>query len=409
MTTVVLLGTLDTKGEEYAFLRDLIIAEGCDVLMVNAGVRADPEYPVDVDRRQVAEAAGADVEALAESGDRGVAVTTMGEGAAAIVVRLFDDGRLHGVAAMGGSGGSSIASAAMRALPFGVPKLLVSTMASGDVGAFVGTADIAMLHSVVDIAGINSVSRVVIRNAASAIAAMSRAFERTGSPGASRPAIGATMYGSTTPCVSRARDWLEDAGYEVITFHATGTGGRSMESLLRSGHLTGVLDVTTTELMDEVAGGSLSAGPDRLEIAGRLGLPQVVSLGGVDQITFTPPSAVPDEFRGRNLYRHNANVVLARPNVEECRRFARVLVEKLGRAQGPTTLFVPLRGTSSYSIEGAVFHDPEANQALVDGIRENAGSDLDVVEVDTDINDPALAVAMAERLDHHYQEWAAGR
>lgn len=405
MPTVVLVGTLDTKGEEYALLRDRVAAQGCDVVMVNAGILGDPDYPVDVSRREVAEAAGADLDELAGSGDRGLAVTTMAEGAAAVAVRLHDEGRLHGIAAMGGSGGTSIASRAMRALPFGVPKLMVSTMASGDVGSFVGTADIAMLHSVVDIAGINSVSAEVIRNAAAAIVAMARRFEEEAGHGSTRPAIGATMYGSTTPCVARARQWLEGAGYEVVTFHATGAGGRSMEALLHSGHLTGVLDVTTTELMDEVAGGTLTAGPDRLEAAGELGLPQVVSLGGADQITFTPPSAVPDSFQSRNLYRHNPSVTLAGPNPAECRRFGALLVEKLSRAKGPTTLFVPLRGTSSYSVVGAVFHDPEANQAMIESIREHADT-LDVVEMDTDINDPAFALAMAQRLDEHYRDWA---
>jgi uncharacterized protein (UPF0261 family) len=409
MATVVLLGTLDTKGQEYAFLRDRVVEAGCEVLMVNAGVLGDPGYQVDIGRGEVAAAAGADLEEMVREGDRGAAISTMAEGAATVVERLHSEGRLDGILGMGGSGGSSIVAQAMRSLPFGVPKMLVSTLASGDTSAFVGTADITMAHSVVDIAGINSISAIVITNAAAAIAAMALSYEGRVSETSTRPVVGATMYGTTTPCVDRARRWLEDAGYEVVVFHATGTGGQSMEALMRGGHIAAVLDVTTTELMDEIGGGTLTAGPDRLETAGSLGLPQVVSLGAVDLITFTPPEAVPAAYLERTVYQHNPMVTLVRSNPEECRRLGEMMADKLGRATGPVTLFVPLRGTSSYAVEGGLFHDPAADRALVESLRVHAGPSLEVVEMDTDINDPEFAVAMAQRLDEHYRAWVEAR
>jgi len=403
MPTVVLVGTFDTKGDEYAFLRDRVAESGCEVVMVNAGALGDAGYPVEFGRADVAAAADADIDVLAASGDRGTVVTTMAEGAAAIVWGLYEAGRLHGILGMGGSGGSSIISRAMRELPIGVPKLLVSTMASGDTRAFVGTSDIAMMSSVVDIAGINRLSEQILGNAAAAIAAMAAAYQARDPGSGDRPLVGATMYGTTTPCVDRARARLEELGYEVLVFHATGTGGRSMESLMASGFITAALDVTTTELADEVCGGSLTAGPDRLEMAGSLGLPQVVSLGAIDQITFTPPEAVPAGWQGRNLYHHNSSITLVRTDAAESEQLGRVLAGKLNSATGPVTLFIPLRGTSSYSVEGAVFYDPDADRALFESLREHLAPSVEVIEMDTDINDPEFAVAMAEKLDEHYR------
>ena len=407
MATVVLLGALDTKGGEYAFLRDRVVEAGCDVVMINAGVLGDPDYPVDFGRAEVAREAGADIEALVAAGDRGPAVTAMAEGAAALVLRLCEQGAIHGILGMGGSGSSSIISHAMRRLPIGFPKLLVSTMGAGDVSAFVGTSDIAMMYSVVDIAGINAVSSSILGNAAAGLAGMARAFEVRDPSVDGRPLIGATMYGTTTPCVDAARALLQDLGYEVLVFHATGTGGRSMEALMNSGYITAALDVTTTELTDEVAGGTLTAGPDRLEAAGDLGLPQVVSIGATDQITFTPQSAVPDAYRERTYYDHNPSITLVRTNAEECVELGRMLAEKLNRATGPVSLFVPLRGGSSYAVEGAVFHDPEADTALIESIRTHLDPKVELVEMNTDINDPVFAEAMARRLHEHYQTWFA--
>ncbi|MGB5564796.1 MAG: Tm-1-like ATP-binding domain-containing protein [Acidimicrobiia bacterium] len=407
MATVMLLGALDTKGDEYAFIRDRVIAAGCDVVMINAGVLGDPEYPIEFSRHEVAAEAGADIEALVAAGDRGTAVTAMAEGAASIIQRLCNDDQIHGILGVGGSGGSSIVSHAMRQLPIGFPKLLVSTMAAGDVSAYVGTSDIAMMYSVVDIAGINAVSSSILGNAAAGVAAMATAYEARIPSTDTRPLVGATMYGTTTQCVNTARDTLDQLGYEVLVFHATGTGGRSMEALMKSGYITASLDVTTTEIVDEIAGGTLTAGPDRLEAAGALGLPQVVSIGATDQITFTPPQAVPAEYRDRNCYKHNPSITLVRSNAEECEELGRIVADKLNRALGPVSLFVPLRGGSSYAVAGGVFHDPVADAALLESLRIHLDPSVELVEMDTDINDPAFAEAMALRLDEHYQRWAA--
>ncbi len=405
MTTVALLGTLDTKESEYAFLRDRVIEAGCNVVMINAGVLGDPEFAVEFSRGDVAESAGTDIETLETSADRGAAVATMAEGASIIVQRLCDNDRIHGILGIGGSGGSSIISSAMRRLPIGFPKLLVSTMGAGDVSSFVGTSDIAMMYSVVDIAGVNAISSRILDNAAAGLAAMAKSYDARAPSGGERPLVGATMYGTTTPCVDRARTWLERAGYEVLVFHATGSGGRSMEALAKSGYITAVLDVTTTELIDEVAGGTLTAGPDRLDTAGALGLPQVVSIGASDQITFTPPNAVPAAFRERTLYDHNPSVTLVRSSPKECAEFGRLLAKKLNRALGPVSLFIPLRGASSYAIAGGVFHDPVADEALVSSLHTHLDPSVELIEMDTDINDPAFGEAMARRLDQHYRTW----
>lgn len=406
MATVVLLGTLDTKGSEHAFIAERLEQAGCEVVVVNAGVLRDPDYAVDFGREAVARAAGADLSQLGRDRDRGAAVTTMGQGAAVIVAGLHAEGRLHGIIGAGGSGGSSIISRAMQALPVGVPKVLVSTMASGDVRSYMGAVDIAMMYSVVDIAGINAVSSQILANAAAAVAGMARSYE-VGLPVTDdKPLVGATMWGTTTPCVDQARKWLEDAGYEVLVFHATGAGGRSMEALIRSGYITAALDITTTELIDELAGGTMSAGPDRLEAAGDMGLPQVVSVGGADQIAFAPPDAMPAKYANRASYAHNPTVTTVRTNAEENARFGRLVAEKLNRATGPLTVFLPLRGTTQYSSPGQVFNDPAADQALFASLRANLDPAVEVIEMDTDINDPAFGLAMAEKLDEHYQAWA---
>jgi uncharacterized protein (UPF0261 family) len=394
MATVVLLGTLDTKGHEYAYLRERLHEQGVDVLVVDAGV-FEPLAEADVSRQEVAAAAGADVAALAESGDRGAAVDAMGRGAAEVVRRLHEEGRLDGILSVGGSGNSSIAAQAMRALPVGVPKLLVSTLASGDTRPYVGATDVTMTYSVVDISGLNRISERILANAAGAIAGMSQVrVEEDGG----RPLIGATMFGVTTPAVTRARERLEELGYEVLVFHATGTGGLSMEALARGGFLAGVLDLTTTELADDLVGGVLSAGPDRLEAAGQLGLPQVVSLGALDMVNFGPRETVPPQFEGRNLYVHNPTVTLMRTTPEECAELGRRIARKLSAATGPTALFVPLQGVSMIATEGGPFHDPAADEALFAALREGLGGNVELHELDLDVNDPAFADAMANRL-----------
>lgn len=402
MPTVVLLGTLDTKGHEYAFVRDRLRAADADVLLVDVGVHEPEGSEPDVTRQEVAAAADEDVAALAAAGDRGAAVEAMGRGAEALLMRLHAEGRVGAVLALGGSGGSSIAARAMRALPIGVPKLLVSTVASGDTRPYVGASDIAMLYSVTDVAGVNRVSARVLANAAAAVAAMAGVGDIE--LGAERPLVGATMFGVTTPAVTAARERLEADGYEVLVFHATGTGGQSLEGLVRHGFLAGVLDLTTTELADELVGGVLSAGPDRLEIAGELGLPQVVSLGALDMVNFGPEASVPERFAGRTFYVHNPTVTLMRTTAEECRELGATIARKLSAAKGPTALFVPLRGLSAIDVEGGPFHDPQADAALFAALREGLAEHVELLELDTDVNDPAFAHAMVERLEAMMRE-----
>jgi uncharacterized protein (UPF0261 family) len=398
--TVVLIGTLDTKGAEYAFLRDRLLEHGVDVLVVDAGIHEPVGLEPDVPRTEVAAAAGADVAGLAAAGDRGAAVTAMGGGAEHVARSLHAEGRLDGILALGGSGGSSIATRAMRALPVGVPKLMVSTVASGDTRPYVGAVDVTMMYSVVDIAGVNRVSARIMANAAGAIAGMVGA----GIPELEeKPLVGATMFGVTTPCVTRARERLEELGYEVLVFHATGAGGQSLEALVRDGFLAGVLDTTTTELADDLVGGVLSAGPDRLEAAGAAGVPQVVSLGALDMVNFGPRDSVPAQFEGRNLYVHNPTVTLMRTTSEECAELGRRIGRKLSAASGPTALFVPLRGVSMIAVEGQPFHDPAADEALFAALRESLDG-VEVHEAETDVNDPDFAVAMADRLHELIRE-----
>ena len=397
MATVVLLGTLDTKGPEYAFLRDRVLEAGCEVILVDAGVLSDPS-PGDIGPTEVAAAAGEDRAALAATRDRGPAMAAMTRGATEVIRRLHAKGRLDGILGLGGSGGSSLISAAMQALPVGVPKLLVSTMASGDTRPYVGTADIAMMYSVVDIAGINGISEKILSNAAAGIAGMALASAAFTSGIAAKPLIGATMFGVTTPCVTAAREILEERGYEVLVFHATGSGGRSMEALMKAGFITGSLDITTTELADELVGGVLSAGPDRLEMAGSLGIPQVVSLGALDMVNFGPAATVPPQFQGRNLYVHNATVTLMRTTPDENAELGRRIARKLNGATGPTALFVPLGGVSSIDVEGMPFHDPVADEALFEALRCNLDPRIEVHWLAAAVNDPAFALAMANRL-----------
>ncbi len=402
MPTVVLVGTLDTKGVELAFVRERLRERGCEVLLVDCGILGEPAVAPDVTREEVAAAAGADAGALAEAADRGAAVAAMARGAAAVAARLHAAGRLDGILGLGGSGNSAIATEAMRALPVGVPKLMVSTVAAGDTRPYVGAVDVTMTYSVVDIAGLNRISARVLTNAAAMIAGAVEA--RPPELGAERPLVGATMFGVTTPCVDAARARLEELGYEVLVFHATGTGGRSMEALVRGGFLAGVLDVTTTELADELVGGVLSAGPERLEAAGAAGLPQVVSLGALDMVNFGPRETVPERFAGRNLYVHNPTVTLMRTTPDECRELGRLIGRKLSAARGPVALFVPLRGVSMIAVAGQPFHDPAADAALLEGLRETLAPSVEVHEQETDVNDPAFARAMAERLDAMIRE-----
>ncbi|MGW7518111.1 Tm-1-like ATP-binding domain-containing protein [Streptomyces sp. NPDC054796] len=403
MATVVLVGTLDTKGAEYAWLSARLRELGCEVVLVDAGVRrVPPGAPAaDVSGEAVARAAGHGLERLRATGDRNTAVTAMAEGAEHVVRDLYEAGRLHALLAVGGSGGSFIAARAMRALPIGVPKLLVSTMAGGDVGPYVGSGDVTLMHSVVDIAGINSVSRLVLGNAAAAAAGMAahraRAVAEPGPRG--RKVIGATMFGVTTPAVDAARARLEELGYEVLVFHATGVGGRALERLAADGQLDGVLDLTTTELADDLVGGVLSAGPDRLTAAGAAALPQVVAPGALDMVNFGPEATVPERFAARRLLVHNPTVTLMRTSAEEMAALGTALGTKLAAAKGPVSVFWPLRGVSAVDAPDGPFEDRTADGACLDALRaavEDTAVRLHVV--DAHLNDTVFATAAADHL-----------
>ena len=394
MTTVVLVGTLDTKGHEYARWRELIEAAGARCTLVDAGILGDSQVEADIDAAAVAWAAGADLEALRDTGDRGAAVRAMAAGAAVIARRLHAEGQLDAIAALGGSGGTALATEAMRALPFGVPKLMVSTVASGDVGAYVQGADITMSYPVVDVVGDNRVVESVLRTAAGAVVGMARsAAVEVATSG--RAVVAATMFGVTTPCVTAAREHLEAAGHEVLTFHATGVGGDSMERLIGDGVVDAVLDVTTTELADELVGGIHPAGPERLRAAGRRGIPQVISVGALDMVNFGPPETVPAHLAARLTVRHNPMVTLVRTSPEECAELGARLAERARAATGPVCVYLPLRGVSALSVEGGPFHDPRADAALFDAVRAGCAGDVELIELDCDINAPAFAQALA--------------
>jgi len=395
MRRVHLIATLDTKGREAAHTREALAALGVATVLIDTGCQGEPLVAPDVPRDRVFEAAGTTREQLLRDGDRAAAVAAASVGAARLVAEAHARGELAGVLALGGSAGTTIGAAAMRVLPIGVPKVMVSTVASGQVRPYVADKDILMLNSVVDILGLNRISRAILGQAARAMAGLALFAEAT--PPDERPLVTVTMFGVTTPCVMRAREVLEAAGYEALVFHATGNGGQAMESLIRDGLVAGVLDITTTELADELVGGVFSAGPDRLAAAAERGIPQVVSVGALDMVNFHAPETVPERFSGRRLHRHNANVTLMRTTPDENAALGETLGRRLSRARGPAEIWLPLRGVSALDAPGAPFDDPVARQALFEAIRQHAGA-VPVARVDRHINDPEFAEAAANRL-----------
>ena len=393
--TIALLGALDTKGAEYGFVKDCIEARGHKTLLIDVGVLGEPVIKPDVTRDVVAKAGGADIKKLVADEDRGQAVAAMSAGAAAVLPKLYAEGKFDGVLAMGGTGGTSVACGAMRALPLGVPKVMVSTTAGGDVSGYVSVRDIVMVPSIVDVAGVNKISREVFARAAGAICGM---VEAEVPPAEDKPLIVASMFGNTTTCVGKAIEVLEAAGYEVLVFHATGTGGKTMESLIESGAIAGVLDITTTEWADELVGGVFAAGPTRLEAAAKGGVPAIVTPGCLDMVNFNAPDTVPAKFEGRTFYQHNPNVTLMRTNVEECTQLGKILAEKLNQSTAPVTVLIPAKGVSMIDLEGKDFYLPEANQALFDSLKANLRDCIPVLEMDCDINDPAFAIRCAKEL-----------
>jgi len=394
---VLMLGTFDSKGEEYAFLRERILENGCEVVSINAGVDGSTDlFPVDVEADAVAEAGGDSLTSLRAKRDRGNAMSVMNAGAAVLVRKMYDDGRFDGIIGMGGSGGTGIVTSAMRTLPLGVPKFCVSTLAAGDVSPFVGTKDIVMMPSIADVSGINRISRTILSRAAGAICGMvnSTIPEAT----SERPLIAASMFGNTTTCVDACREALDKAGYEVLVFHATGTGGRVLESLATEGLVDAVFDITTTEWADELCGGILTAGPDRLDGAGKSGLPHLIVPGCIDMCNFGSMASIPDRFKtgNRNFYEWTPEVTLMRTTEEENRQLGKIFAAKANASTGPVAFLFPLQGVSMLDADGDRFCDRDADQAFFAAVRENIRDGIRVEEIDANINDPEFSARAVE-------------
>lgn len=394
--TIAIAGTLDSKGAEFLYVKSVIESLGLKTFTIHSGV-FEPMFAPDVSNIEVAEAAGADIREIAARKDRSAGTEVLAQGMEKIVPKLYAEGKFDAIMSFGGTGGTSIVTAGMRALPIGVPKLMVSTVASGNTAPYVGTSDIIMFPSIVDVSGLNSFSTKIFTNAAHAVAGMV-SFE-SAPPMDKKPLIAATMFGVTTPCIDYAREHLERHGYEVLVFHATGTGGQTMESLIDAGFIDGVLDLTTTEWCDELFGGVLAAGPHRLEAAGRCQVPQVVSTGALDMVNFGPYDTVPEAYRGRNLYKHNPSVTLMRTTVEENRQLGEIIADKLNLSEGPTVLMLPLQGVSMLDVEGEAFRGAQEDEMLFNTLRQRINREkVELVEMETDINDQTFAVAAADKL-----------
>jgi uncharacterized protein (UPF0261 family) len=396
MKTIAILGTFDTKGAELDALSGMIRERGLRVLQIDVG-SGDPTAAVDVKADEVAACGGEDWRTVLATRDRGAWVALIARAAAIHLKGLAGRGEIHGVISLGGGGGTAIATTAMRSLPIGFPKLMVSTLASGNVAPYVGTSDIVMMPAVVDVAGINRISRVIFGNAAGAICGMVNAPEHRGE-GNDRPVVVASMFGNTTGCVNEARRIMEAAGKEVLVFHATGQGGKAMEALIASGLVSGVLDITTTELADELVGGILSAGQERLSAAAKAGVPAVIAPGCLDMVNFGEPQSIPERFAGRRFYQHNPQVTLMRTSPAECAELGLMLAEKINEYSAEVKVFWPREGISLLSAPGQAFHDPEADAALLGTLKSNLRRGIEVREMDCSINDPSFAKACAECL-----------
>lgn len=396
---VLLAGTLDTKSPDFRFVRDLLSAAGLRVIVVDFGVMREPDLTADVPAKAVAAAAGVDLDELRRQHDKALAMRVMSEGLAAIVERLHRNREIDAMLSLGGSSGTAIATAAMRRLPVGFPKVMVSTVASGDTAQYTGGRDIIMIPSIVDVAGLNRINRPIYQNAAACVVGMLRQAPptRTGEL-RDKPLVAASMFGNTTECIERARRSVEGAGYEVIVFHATGAGGRTMQSLVDEGLITGLLDLTTTELADEVCGGVFSAGPERVKLGANAAIPVVLAPGCVDMCNFGTPDTVPDRYRGRNLYHWNPNVTLLRTDEEENRRIGELLAETANQCAGPVTVLLPLRGVSMLDRPGEPFWNPAADAACYEALRRNLRPEIRCIEIDANINDPEFADRAAEEL-----------
>jgi uncharacterized protein (UPF0261 family) len=391
----VLIGALDTKGSEYAYVKNILQAAGVPTIVINTGILDEPVFGPDISSDEVAAAAGTSITELRKAQDRGRAVTAMTAGAAVIVNRLVEEGVVGALFGMGGTAGTTVSAAAMQAAPIGIPKLLVSTVASGNTRPYVGEKDIMMMYSVIDIAGLNSLSMRILSNAANALAGMMLANEGEAAiahnTDTAKPMLGMTMFGVTTPCCTRVRELLEERGFEILVFHATGSGGMAMEELIRAGFIQGVLDITTTELADDLVGGIFSAGPNRLSAAAEMGIPQVVSVGALDMVNFGPPDTVPASFAGRTFYQHNPTTTLMRTTVEENRELGRRLAWKLNHNADHTVLLFPHGGVSLLDMNGKSFDGPTERKALFEGIHSELAPGISFIEQEHDINHPEVA------------------
>lgn len=395
--SIVIIGCFDTKGPAFTFLRQWMLAQGESILTVNTGVMETVvSFPIDYDADVVAEAANDSLAQLRTNQDRGRAIEIMGEGAAAIVGQLVRSGRVKGAIGMGGGGGTFIALSAMQPVPFGVPKLCLSTMAAKDLTRQVGTKDIVLMTSVVDVAGLNGMLTQLIEQAAAALCAMAAVVPATHTESAGRIAI--SMFGNTTACVDYCTEMLEKQGYEVVAFHANGTGGRTMESLIMEGHFDAVLDVTTTELADDLCGGVCSAGPDRMMAAARMNLPQVVVPGCLDMVNFGHPETVPAHYRHRQLYSWAPNVTLLRTDAPENEQLGRILAQKANQSKAAVTVVLPLNGISQIDAVGNVFYQPQADDALFEAIKSNLSERARLIESPAHINDRVFADVLVTSL-----------
>lgn len=395
---ILIIATLDTKGPETQYLKDLVERKGYQVLVMDTGILDSPTFKPDLSRNEVSQAVGTHIEELIRLKDKGRAIQAMAEGSKKITQKLYQEGSISGIIGLGGAQGTEIGTSAMRALPVGFPKLMVSTVASGHAqfGTYVGTKDLMMMHSVVDVLGLNAFSRCILSNAANAMMGM---VEREGKIEKSeKKQIGMTIYGTTTPGCMVAKAYLESKGFEVVAFHPNGTGGRAMEEMIEEGILDGVLDMTTHELTDELVGGLHRAGPNRLEAAGRKGIPQVVVPGSVDFIVTGPEKSLPPEYRNRKYILHNPSLTLVRASPEEMKRIGKMMARKLDEAKGPTIVMIPLRGFSYPNRKGEALYDEEGNRAFVQSLKENL-TGVKVTEIDAHINDPEFAREAAETME----------
>ena len=393
--TIAVIGALDTKGADFAFVKERIERRGHRALVINVSVVGKPAFKPDVPASEVAKAGGVGLKELQAKADKALAMEVMTRGIAKVAKQLCDRGKIDAVLSMGGTAGTAIGTSAMRALPLGFPKVMVSTVASGDTSAYVGTRDIVMMPSIVDVAGVNRISARIYANAVGAIVGM---VETKAPKIEKKPLLAASMFGNTTPVVNRCVETMARRGYETLVFHATGTGGRTMESLIEEGFIDGVLDITTTEWADEIAGGVFTAGPTRGDAAARRGIPQVVAPGCLDMVNFWAPETIPPKYKDRLFYRWNPNITLMRTTPEENAQMGRILAEKANAAKGPVAFFLPLKGVSMLDAPGKEFWWPEADQALFEAIKKNAKPGIPVIEMDNNINDDAFADAMAEKL-----------